>query len=207
MDQHLGMSCKCNTGRQGYSGFAIDARLSRAAISFSAVRLIGDVPASHRFAVARSTPRMRASSVVVRPAPSRQARSSAGDIHLIYGADCATSRRRSYAKAAWRHAKTAVDFWRVLHHIRRIPSRPVAGEVEGVGPMQLTVNVIAKSVYGRATFYPAGRIAGLLAQLAGTKTLTEEALVIAKRMGMDIVIDGDASMRAMLGERLGLLAA
>ena len=62
----------------------------------------------------------------------------------------------------------------------------------------MTLKLTAKSVYGRAIFYPANNEARLLAQIAGTSTLTRQALELAKAMGCEIVVDAEASVRALL---------
>lgn len=47
----------------------------------------------------------------------------------------------------------------------------------------LSIVVTVKEVYGVAQVYPANEAARLLAQIAGTKTLTRQTLALAKRMG------------------------
>lgn len=51
--------------------------------------------------------------------------------------------------------------------------------------MQITVQI--KSNYGVLTAYPVCPTAKQFAELAGTKTLTTQALQIIERMGYDIV--------------------
>ena len=45
-----------------------------------------------------------------------------------------------------------------------------------------------KSVYGNRTVYPANQTAELLAQLAGTKTLTETTITLAKQLGYTFTV-------------------
>lgn len=49
-----------------------------------------------------------------------------------------------------------------------------------------TIEVLVKDQYGRQTYHPANRDAELLAQLAGTKTLTTAALKCAMALGYAI---------------------
>jgi|CXWL01.1.fsa_nt_gi hypothetical protein len=62
----------------------------------------------------------------------------------------------------------------------------------------IRIEVIAKSVYGETKFYPANYAAEKLAAIAGTKTLTASALLNAKAMGCDVVIDGDKTLNQMI---------
>lgn len=62
----------------------------------------------------------------------------------------------------------------------------------------MTIKLTAKNLYGRTIFYPANNEARLLAQIAGTATLTRQALELAKAMGCEIVVDAEASMRGLL---------
>lgn len=62
----------------------------------------------------------------------------------------------------------------------------------------MTIKLTAKTIYGRAVFYPANNEARLLAQIAGTQTLTRQALELAKAMGCEIVVDAESSVRALL---------
>ncbi len=48
------------------------------------------------------------------------------------------------------------------------------------------IQVSIKSVYGRATVYPANKDAETLACLAGTKTLSPQTLKYAEQLGMRI---------------------
>lgn len=45
------------------------------------------------------------------------------------------------------------------------------------------------NVYGRETVYPVCHTAKLLAQLAGTKTFTTEALRLIEELGYDVTIE------------------
>lgn len=67
-------------------------------------------------------------------------------------------------------------------------------------PMDSTVEVVVKSVYGNETVYPANPQAHHLAAIAGTKTLTEFTLRQAKAMGFTIQLKADTkSLDAILG--------
>ena len=48
----------------------------------------------------------------------------------------------------------------------------------------ITILVEVKNVYGEFKAYPANAAAEILAQIAGTKTLTRQALALAERMGL-----------------------
>lgn len=48
----------------------------------------------------------------------------------------------------------------------------------------MNVLIQSKSVYGVTKFYPMNETAKLLAQVAGTATLTESTLKLAEQMGM-----------------------
>lgn len=63
-----------------------------------------------------------------------------------------------------------------------------------MGKMQVT----AKQVYGETKFYPADEIAMAYAVALGTKTLTRHALVQARKMGFEIVLDGDQTLTKLL---------
>lgn len=52
--------------------------------------------------------------------------------------------------------------------------------------MNTTIQIRVKDVYGRETYYPVNEPAQLIAKLAGTRTLTSEALTIAKQLGFNI---------------------
>lgn len=62
----------------------------------------------------------------------------------------------------------------------------------------MNILVRVKSVYGNTTIYPANEAAQTLADLAGTKTLTPRALRLARKLGHDVQLDGDASLREAL---------
>ena len=50
----------------------------------------------------------------------------------------------------------------------------------------MNVQITIKSVYGRETIYPACKLAQGFAKLAGTKTLTEDAIRIIIAMGFKV---------------------
>lgn len=52
--------------------------------------------------------------------------------------------------------------------------------------MNNVILIEVRDVYGVATCYPVNDQAKLLAQIAGTKTLTNHALALAERMGFQI---------------------
>lgn len=58
-----------------------------------------------------------------------------------------------------------------------------------------TIKVRIDRVYGKITVYPACRRSALLAQIAGTKTLTPDTLALATRLGFTAV-ESEAGMRA-----------
>lgn len=60
------------------------------------------------------------------------------------------------------------------------------------------LKIIAKRNYGVTAYYPACAAAHAFADAMGTKTLTIHALKCAKRMGFEIVLDGDESIRLLL---------
>ena len=53
-------------------------------------------------------------------------------------------------------------------------------------PEKIVVEVEVVDVYGKPTFYPQNRNAEMLAQIAGTKTLTPQTLKLAMEMGMTV---------------------
>lgn len=55
--------------------------------------------------------------------------------------------------------------------------------------MQTTIKVQVRTVYGREAIYPACPQAVKLAKLAGTKTLTPEAMCVIREMGFGIEIE------------------
>lgn len=63
----------------------------------------------------------------------------------------------------------------------------------------MEIRITARSIYGQVKFYPANHEAKCLAQIAGTTTLTFDALATAARMGMSILIDGDKTLADMCG--------
>lgn len=52
----------------------------------------------------------------------------------------------------------------------------------------MNITVTVKHVYGNRTIYPACEKARLLAALNGTKTLTDHAIAIIKRLGYTITV-------------------
>ncbi|UOF77941.1 hypothetical protein [Caudoviricetes sp.] len=56
----------------------------------------------------------------------------------------------------------------------------------------MKISVTIKSVYGNEMIYPACPVAEAFAQLAGTKTLTRQALQIIKSMGYQIEVQTPA---------------
>jgi hypothetical protein len=66
-----------------------------------------------------------------------------------------------------------------------------------------TILVDVRDVYGRKTIYPACATAELLAQLAGTRTLTPAALRTIKALGYSI----ELAPRALPAAELGRAAA
>ena len=56
--------------------------------------------------------------------------------------------------------------------------------------MEALVNI--KNVYGTETVYPANHTAELLARLAGTKTLTESTISLAKQLGYTFSVKAQA---------------
>ncbi len=64
--------------------------------------------------------------------------------------------------------------------------------------MDTVIRVQVRQVYGRDTIYPANPQAAAIARLAGTKTLTSEALRIAQSMGFTIEVEAPS---VQLGDR------
>lgn len=56
-----------------------------------------------------------------------------------------------------------------------------------------TIKIRLDRVYGKVTIYPACERSKLLAEIAGTKTLTNGVLALAERMGFEIVESASAS--------------
>jgi hypothetical protein len=52
----------------------------------------------------------------------------------------------------------------------------------------MTITVTVRDVYGISTIYPACETAKLLARLAGTKTLTRQALETIKSLGYTVTV-------------------
>jgi nitrous oxidase accessory protein NosD len=63
------------------------------------------------------------------------------------------------------------------------------------------IEIPARSVYGATVFDPANETARMLAAIAGTKTLTLATLRHARAMGINITLDGDATLAAMIAGR------
>ena len=55
--------------------------------------------------------------------------------------------------------------------------------------MTNTITISVKNVYGRETIYPACKQSAFFAALAGTKTLTDDALRLIRAAGYDIVVE------------------
>ena len=58
----------------------------------------------------------------------------------------------------------------------------------------MRIEITAKTVYGQTKFYPSNQAARLLAEIAGTATLTERALMLARGMGCEIILNGDKTL-------------
>lgn len=56
-----------------------------------------------------------------------------------------------------------------------------------MNPLAASITVRVDRIYGKITIYPVCERAQLLAQIAGTKTLTNTVLAYAERMGFQIV--------------------
>jgi hypothetical protein len=54
------------------------------------------------------------------------------------------------------------------------------------------VRVQVKNVYGNEVYYPACPAAQLFADVAGTKTITENTLRILKRNGYEVIVQNTA---------------
>ncbi len=52
----------------------------------------------------------------------------------------------------------------------------------------MTITVTVRDIYGIQTIYPACETAKLLARLAGTKTLTRQALETIKKLGYTVTV-------------------
>ena len=55
-----------------------------------------------------------------------------------------------------------------------------------------TIKISVKNVYGRETIYPACKQSAFFAALAGTKTLTEDALRLIRAAGYEITVEAPA---------------
>ena len=51
----------------------------------------------------------------------------------------------------------------------------------------MTIEFKAKNVYGLVKYYPTNEAAECLAAIAGTKTLTEETLRLAEKIGLEVL--------------------
>ena len=56
-----------------------------------------------------------------------------------------------------------------------------------IGQLAASITIRVDRVYGNITLYPVCERAKLLAEIAGTKTLTNKTLGLAERMGFQIV--------------------
>jgi len=65
--------------------------------------------------------------------------------------------------------------------------------------MNTTIQITIKSVYGRETIYPANDQAKRLAEMVGTKTLTQQT--VRDAMGMGFKIEYVDAYRAAYGSR------
>jgi hypothetical protein len=70
--------------------------------------------------------------------------------------------------------------------------------------MKIFINV--KSSYGQCRFYPGCEKSWALADIAGTKTLTENTLKQAKRLGFEIVYKQDPLEKILDKLDMGALA-
>jgi hypothetical protein len=55
--------------------------------------------------------------------------------------------------------------------------------------MELNATVLIKDIYGKQTIYPTNKVAHLLAEIAGTKTLTQRTIDTAKEMGITFEVE------------------
>lgn len=65
-----------------------------------------------------------------------------------------------------------------------------------------TILVDVRDVYGRETIYPACATAELLAQLAGTRTLTRAALATIRALGYSVAVRPHAGFDAPAAGRV-----
>jgi D-alanyl-D-alanine carboxypeptidase len=56
------------------------------------------------------------------------------------------------------------------------------------------IEVFVRNVYGTYKIYPANEAATLLAEIAGTKTLSKEVLAKAEKLGMPTIFVADPNM-------------
>lgn len=59
------------------------------------------------------------------------------------------------------------------------------------------IRVTVRSVYGKPAIYPACPAAETFARIAGSKTLTQETVRAIKSLGIAVICDADASVRAI----------
>lgn len=74
----------------------------------------------------------------------------------------------------------------------------------------MKITVRARPCYGSTVFDPVSREAGLLCEIAGTKTATFSTLITARRMGAEVeVLGGEmpAEITAMITNQATLLNA
>ena len=55
--------------------------------------------------------------------------------------------------------------------------------------MHQTITVQVRQVYGNETIYPACKVSVFFAALAGTKTLTQDALRLIRAQGIEIEVE------------------
>ena len=65
--------------------------------------------------------------------------------------------------------------------------------------MKTKILIELRNVYGVTTVYPADEQAQLLAQIAGTKTLTHTTLALAERMGFSIEQKEQRAWKEVIG--------
>lgn len=58
-----------------------------------------------------------------------------------------------------------------------------------------------KNVYGENKAYPVCEHAKILAEIAGTRTLTTENLKRIERLGLEIIVEQDNNLAALIGGR------
>lgn len=63
----------------------------------------------------------------------------------------------------------------------------------------MRIEVTARAAFGVTRFYPANKAAELLAEIAGTATLTRRTLVLAGMMGAEVVLDGNRTLQDLIG--------